>query len=119
MSVVIKKQLYGKDKVRLVKRAFLSPDPAAPHLSHESVRELTIRVLLAGDFDASYTEADNKLVVPTDTGEIGIIIFINFVESSLLLPLNLSLAKFSHFIEVTLLFFFLIIRLFLFFFLFF
>ncbi|KAJ3029061.1 hypothetical protein HK097_005855 [Rhizophlyctis rosea] len=67
MSTIIANQQYGKDKVRLVKVTRLPPDPAAPHLKHQIVTELTVRVLLSGDFDASYEKADNSLVVPTDT----------------------------------------------------
>ena len=32
-----------------------------------SLKELDISIMLQGDFDASYTKADNTLVVPTDT----------------------------------------------------
>jgi urate oxidase len=50
---------YGKAKVRVMKvtRA------GAQH----SIKELEVSVMLQGDFDASYTRAENRLVVPTDT----------------------------------------------------
>ena len=50
---------YGKAKVRVLKvmRA------GAVH----SIKELDIQVMLQGDFDASYTKADNRLVVATDS----------------------------------------------------
>ena len=50
---------YGKAKVRVMKvtRA------GAQH----SLKELEVSVMLRGDFDASYTRAENRLVVPTDT----------------------------------------------------
>ncbi len=50
---------YGKAKVRVMKvtRA------GAQH----SLKELEVSVMLQGDFEASYTRADNSLVVPTDT----------------------------------------------------
>jgi urate oxidase len=50
---------YGKAKVRVMKvtRA------GAEH----SLKELEVSVMLRGDFDASYTRAENRLVVPTDT----------------------------------------------------
>ncbi|KAJ3264566.1 hypothetical protein HK104_006449 [Borealophlyctis nickersoniae] len=67
MPAVIASQQYGKDRVRLVKVAPLPPDPKAPGLAKHIVRELTVRVLLEGDFDPSYTKADNSMVVPTDT----------------------------------------------------
>ncbi|KAI8927132.1 hypothetical protein BC831DRAFT_453431 [Entophlyctis helioformis] len=65
---ILSEQRYGKDKVRLVKVTDLPPSPAAPHLKHQHVQELTVRVLLSGtSFTTSYTAADNSLVVPTDT----------------------------------------------------
>jgi urate oxidase len=50
---------YGKAKVRVMKvtRA------GAQH----SLKEIEVSVMLRGDFDASYTRAENRLVVPTDT----------------------------------------------------
>ncbi|HSJ03112.1 MAG TPA: urate oxidase [Verrucomicrobium sp.] len=50
---------YGKVRVRLCK--VLRDGPV------HSVKELTLRVALEGDFAASYQLADNTLVVPTDT----------------------------------------------------
>lgn len=35
--------------------------------SQHSIKELNISVMLKGDFDASFTRADNGLVIPTDT----------------------------------------------------
>ena len=50
---------YGKARVRLLKvlRA------GARH----TVKELDVQVMLQGDFDASFTRADNRLVVATDS----------------------------------------------------
>lgn len=50
---------YGKAKVRVMKvtRA------GAQH----SLKELEVSVMLGGDFEASYTGSDNRLVVPTNT----------------------------------------------------
>jgi urate oxidase len=50
---------YGKDTIRLVK----VDKASARHV----VRDLTVDVALAGDFDASYVEGDNTLVIATDT----------------------------------------------------
>ncbi|RIA95686.1 uricase [Glomus cerebriforme] len=58
-DVFLKEQSYGKDGVRLVK--VIRTDNW-----HEIV-ELTVRVLLEGNFNAAYTKADNSLVVATDT----------------------------------------------------
>ncbi|KAF2144904.1 uncharacterized protein K452DRAFT_284283 [Aplosporella prunicola CBS 121167] len=51
---------YGKDNVRLYK-VHKHPDGS------QSVVEQTVRVLLEGDIETSYTEADNSVVVATDT----------------------------------------------------
>ncbi|QLL32952.1 hypothetical protein HG536_0D04740 [Torulaspora globosa] len=53
---------YGKDNVKFLK---VKKDKSNPKL-HE-VMEATVKVLLKGDFDISYTEADNTPIVPTDT----------------------------------------------------
>lgn len=50
---------YGKARVRVLKVL----REGATH----SLKELSVQVLLHGDFDASYTKADNSLVVATDS----------------------------------------------------
>jgi urate oxidase len=50
---------YGKARVRVMK--------VARGDERHSLKELDISVMLQGGFDASYTKADNRLVVPTDT----------------------------------------------------
>jgi urate oxidase len=50
---------YGKARVRVLKVLRSGP--------RHSIKELTVSVMLNGDFDASYTRGDNGLVVPTDT----------------------------------------------------
>jgi len=50
---------YGKAKVRVLK-VFRA---GAIH----SIKELDVQVMLQGDFDSSYTKADNRLVVATDS----------------------------------------------------
>jgi urate oxidase len=50
---------YGKSRVRL-SRITRSGE-------HHDFNEWTVQVLLEGDFDASYTAADNSKVLPTDT----------------------------------------------------
>jgi urate oxidase len=50
---------YGKAKVRVLK-VFRA---GAIH----SIKELDVQVMLQGDFDASYTKSDNRLVVATDS----------------------------------------------------
>lgn len=56
---------YGKDNVRVLK---VKRDPSDP--SKQDVIEMTVRVLLQGEIDVSYTHADNSPVVPTDTVKI-------------------------------------------------
>lgn len=50
---------YGKARVRVMKVT----RKGTQHL----VKELDVRVMLQGDFDASFTRADNRLVVATDS----------------------------------------------------
>jgi urate oxidase len=50
---------YGKSRVRVMK---IIRDG-----SRHTVKELDVAVQLSGDFESSYTQADNSLVVPTDT----------------------------------------------------
>ncbi len=50
---------YGKAKVRVLK--------VIRDGKRHTLRELDVSVMLQGDFDASYTKADNSLVVATDT----------------------------------------------------
>jgi urate oxidase len=50
---------YGKAKVRVLKVTCTG--------AQHSLKELEVSVMLRGDFDASYTRAENRLVVPTDT----------------------------------------------------
>ena len=51
---------YGKARVRVMK---ILRGPGAQH----TLKELDVSVMLQGDFEASYTRSDNRLVVPTDT----------------------------------------------------
>jgi urate oxidase len=52
---------YGKDNIRLYK---VHRDEKS---GIQSVVEQTVRILLEGDIETSYTEADNSVVVATDT----------------------------------------------------
>ena len=50
---------YGKSRVRLSR--------IIRHTDHHDFNEWNIRVLLRGEFDTSFTEADNSSILPTDT----------------------------------------------------
>src|SRR5687767_7013502 len=50
---------YGKSAIRLVK--------IVRGTDRHSVRDLTVAIQLEGDFDSSYVDGDNSLVVATDT----------------------------------------------------
>jgi len=52
---------YGKDNIRIYK---VQKDAKS---GIQSVVELTVRILLEGDIETSYTAADNSVVVATDT----------------------------------------------------
>ncbi|VEU22497.1 DEKNAAC103315 [Brettanomyces naardenensis] len=53
---------YGKNNVKFLK---VKRDPSNPQI--HQVLEATVRVLLTGAFDISYTKADNSVIIPTDT----------------------------------------------------
>src|SRR5271166_5626971 len=50
---------YGKSRVRLSR--------ITRHADQHDFNEWTVQVLLQGDFDSSFTEADNSKILPTDT----------------------------------------------------
>jgi urate oxidase len=50
---------YGKSRVRLSR--------ITRHGDHHEFNEWTVQVLLHGDFEASFIEADNSKILPTDT----------------------------------------------------
>jgi urate oxidase len=50
---------YGKSRVRLSR--------ITRHGNHHDFNEWTVQVLLHGDFESSFTEADNSKILPTDT----------------------------------------------------
>ncbi|RHZ44606.1 hypothetical protein Glove_718g65 [Diversispora epigaea] len=58
-DVFISQQSYGKNNIRLIK--------VIRNKNWHEVVELTIHVLLDGDFTTAYTEADNSKVVATDS----------------------------------------------------
>lgn len=53
---------YGKANVKFLK---VKKNPSNP--TEQEVLEANVKVLLRGDFDVSYTKADNSPIVPTDT----------------------------------------------------
>lgn len=53
---------YGKNNVRFLK---VKRDPINPKI--HQVMEASVRVMLTGAFDVSYTKADNSVIIPTDT----------------------------------------------------
>ena len=50
---------YGKSRVRLSR--------ITRHTDHHDFNEWTVHVMLEGDFEASFTAADNSKILPTDT----------------------------------------------------
>lgn len=53
---------YGKANVKFLK---VKKNPSNPN--EQEILEANVQVLLKGDFDISYTKADNSPIVPTDT----------------------------------------------------
>lgn len=53
---------YGKGNVKFLK---VKKNPA--NTKEQDILEANVQVLLRGDFDVSYTQADNSPIVPTDT----------------------------------------------------
>lgn len=59
MSIHLSHNRYGKSDVRLVK--------VTRNGQEHQIKELTLKVLLSGDFSATYLTGDNSAVLPTDT----------------------------------------------------
>lgn len=59
MPVVLASHVYGKANVRLTR--------ITRHADRHDLAEWSVDIGLEGDFAASYTAGDNRLVVPTDT----------------------------------------------------
>jgi urate oxidase len=85
----LKYHRYGKAKVRVLKK--LQRD------SLHTIKELEVQVLLAGDFESSYSDGDNQLVVATDTmkNTVNVLAFEKLEEQTELFALDLS----KHFLE--------------------
>lgn len=61
-KVYIKQNRYGKELVKFMKKVIDKKD-SQKHTAYE----YTVRILLKGDFEESYTKEDNASVIPTDT----------------------------------------------------
>ena len=59
MPAVLSHHAYGKSHVRLTK--------VTRHADRHDLTELCVAIRLEGDLAASYTQGDNRRVVPTDT----------------------------------------------------
>ena len=81
--------LYGKARVRVLKVL----REGAKH----SLKELDVQVMLHGDFDASYTKAENKLVVATDSMKNTVNVFAKEKLGAETEPFGIALAE--HFIQ--------------------
>ena len=65
MTVQLAQNRYGKHRVRVSK--IRRPRLEAPKLEKHEFVEVAVDVELQGEFDAAFTEADNKQVIATDT----------------------------------------------------
>jgi urate oxidase len=59
MPVILSQNCYGKSSVRVAK--------VTRHADHHDLKEVTVNVQLAGEFERVYREGDNRTVLPTDT----------------------------------------------------
>ena len=89
---------YGKATVRVLKK--LQRD------SLHTIKELDVQVLLAGDFESSYSAGDNRLVVATDTmkNTVNVLALEKLEEQTERFALDLAqhfLEKYPHVTEVT------------------
>jgi urate oxidase len=94
----LKYHRYGKASVRVLKK--LQRD------SLHTIKELDVQVLLAGDFETSYSAGDNQLVVATDTmkNTVNVLAFEKLGEQTEPFALALSqhfLDKYPQVTEVT------------------
>ncbi|KAG8822037.1 hypothetical protein FRC19_006834 [Serendipita sp. 401] len=70
VNVVLSANRYGKDKVRV----FRIIRPSTPG-GKQIVLEYNVRLMIEGDFETSYTQADNSKVVTTDTMKNTVYVF--------------------------------------------
>ncbi|CCA67090.1 probable urate oxidase (uricase) [Serendipita indica DSM 11827] len=70
VNVTLSANRYGKDKVRVL-RVIRPSTPGGKQI----VLEYTVRLMIEGDFATSYTQADNSMVVPTDTMKNTVYVF--------------------------------------------
>jgi urate oxidase len=94
----LKYHRYGKAKVRVLKKL--------KRASLHTIKELDVKVLLAGDFESSFSAGDNRLVVATDTmrNTVNVLAFEKLEEQTERFVLDLAqhfLEKYPHVSEVT------------------
>ena len=80
---------YGKARVRVMK--------IFRRGRRHSLKELEVSIMLQGDFDASYTEGDNRLVVATDTMKNTINVLAHRLLTEETEPFGVAITK--HFLE--------------------
>ena len=89
MSVVLASNSYGKSSVRLLK---VVRDGA-----HHEIRDLTVDIALAGEFETAHTKGDNSGVLPTDTMKNTV--YAKAAESELGEPEEFGGALAGHFLK--------------------
>ncbi|KAF7317426.1 Uricase [Mycena chlorophos] len=83
---------YGKDKVRVFR---IVRDPAA---GVHHVVEYNVKVLLEGDIETSYTQADNSVVVATDSMK-NIVYYLAKISPHILIPERFALHLGTHIVS--------------------
>ena len=89
MDVRLVEQMYGKTNVRLTK--------VTRHADRHDLVELSIDILLTGDFSESYLSGDNRRVVATDTMKNTV--YALAADHPLTDPESFSLSVASHFVD--------------------
>ncbi|EIM90560.1 uricase [Stereum hirsutum FP-91666 SS1] len=83
---------YGKDKVRVL-RVVREPESKVHHIV-----EYNVTVLLEGDIETSYTQADNKVVVATDSMK-NITYYLAKISPHILSPTRFALHLATHLVS--------------------
>ncbi|MFL5330620.1 MAG: factor-independent urate hydroxylase [Gemmataceae bacterium] len=89
MPAILTQHSYGKSQVRFTK--------VTRHAEHHDLAEWSVDIELGGDFDASYTNGDNRKVVATDSMKNTVYVFAR--DSDLTNPEAFATSLATHFLK--------------------